>query len=95
MKKIKIEAKMTDKVTGKETTIPGECKQYDSLSEADKDLGVDEKGTSRALTILNMHVKIRALDALRKGTTPSIMKLLKSASPEAKKKVYEALGLKM
>ena len=70
MKEIPIVAKSKDKVTGKVTEVKGTCKQYATLPEASKDMGGDEK----ALAIINMHVKIRALDALRGGTTPSLMK---------------------
>ncbi len=90
MKEIAIIAKSTDKLTKKVTEVKGMCKQYATLSEASKDAG----GEDKVLAIYNMHVKIRALDALRKGTTPSLMKAYKGASVEAQKKIMELLGLK-
>ena len=89
MKEVDIVAKAKDKVTGKVTETKGKCKQFGTLAEASKDFGGDDK----VLAVINMHVKIRALDALRKGTSPSMMKAYKSASPEAQKKIMELLGL--
>ncbi|MEM2125009.1 MAG: hypothetical protein QXQ53_01265 [Candidatus Methanosuratincola sp.] len=90
MKEIEIVAKAKDKLTGKMTEIKGKCKQYASLNEAVKDMGGEEK----VLAIVNMHVKIRALDSLRRGSTPSVFKAFKTASPEAQKKIMEILGIK-
>jgi hypothetical protein len=87
-KEIEIVAKSKDK-DGKVTEIKGKCKQYTTVVEASKDLGGDDK----LLTIVNMHVKIRALDALRKGSgPPSLTKLFKNASPEAQQKIMDLLA---
>ena len=90
MKEIPIVAKSKDQVTGKETETKGTCKQYATLAEVSKDMG----GEDKVLAIVNMHVKIRALDGLRKGTTPSLMKAFKGASSDAQKKIMELLGIK-
>jgi hypothetical protein len=94
-KEIDIIAKVTDKtVKGadgkfKVTEIKGKCVQYASVSEAVKAM-TEEK----ALAVINMHVKIRALDALRGGSSPSLSKMFKTASPEAQAKIKALLGLK-
>ena len=93
MKEVNIEAKQdTGKVdaAGKKvyTAVPGKCKQYATTAEAIKDL--TEEAT---LGIINMHVKIRALDGLRKGTSVSLMKMFKTASPEAQEKIKKLLGM--
>lgn len=90
MTNIEITAKSTDKVTGKVTEVKGQCKRYDTLTEASKDMG----GDGKVLAIVNMHIKIRALDALRSGTTPSLTKSYKAASASAQKKVMEILGMR-
>ena len=96
MKEIAIQAKSVDKVTKKETTFDGKCKQYDTVAEAIKDMTAKDtpgSGEKTVLAIVNMQVKIRALDALRKGATPSLMKMFKTASPDAQEKIKKLLGL--
>lgn len=85
MKEIQIVAK-TKGADGKESEIKGTCKQYSNTAEAVKDLTEE-----RVLGIVNMQVKIRALDALRKGTSVSIAKLFKGASKEAQDKIKALL----
>jgi len=87
-KEIPIVAKLTDKVTKKVTEIAGKCVQYANTAEAIKAM-TEEK----VLQVINMHVKIRALDALRGGASPSLTKMFKTASPEAQEKIKKLLGL--
>ena len=89
MRMIPIEAKSIDKATNKATAIAGEAKQFANIAEAVKDYG----GEDKVLAIINMHTKIRALDALRKNASPSLMKMFKSASPEAQEKIKKLLGM--
>ena len=88
-KEIAIVAKSKDKATGKVTEIPGKCVQYVNMAEAVKGLG----GEEHALNIINMQVKIRALDGLRNASSPSFNKLFSTASPEAQEKIRKLLGL--
>ncbi len=90
-KEIEIVAKSTDKVTKKVTETKGKCVQYATLAEAVKGFGED--GEKKVLAIVNMQVKIRALDALRAGTSTSITSLYKNASPEAQEKIKKLLGM--
>jgi len=89
MRMIPIEAKSIDKATNKVTVTAGEAKQFANIAEAVKDYG----GEDKVLAIINMHTKIRALDALRKNASPSLMKMFKSASPEAQEKIKKLLGM--
>lgn len=96
MKSIAIEAKQdtgTKDAAGKVVykSIAGTCNQYESVAEAVKTM---EGGEKTVLAIVNMHVKIRALDALRKGSSVSVGKLYKAASPEAQAKINALLGIK-
>lgn len=86
MKEIEIVAKSKG-ADGKEVATPGKCQQYANVAEA-----VKAMTEATVLNVINMHVKIRALDALRKGTTPSILKAFKSASPEAQARIMALLA---
>jgi hypothetical protein len=90
MKEIQIVAKAKDKATGQVKEIKGKCPQYETVAEAVKAMG----GEDKVLAIVNMNVKVRALDSLRKGAKPSLLKAFKTASPEAQKRIMEILGIK-
>ena len=98
MKEIEIVAKSKEKdpVTGKQVEKEvgkGKCPQYDTLKEAVAAFGDD--GEKKVLAIVNMQVKIRALDALRAGTssgTMALAKMIKGASPEAQAKIMALLA---
>lgn len=60
MQKLTTEVKKDDKVIGVAT-----FERYDSVEEAENDLGTDDEGNSKLLKLINSTVKQRACNAVR------------------------------
>ena len=90
----KVEAKTTEKQADgtkvQKVVATGEANLFDTVKEAREKLGEE-----RTLSIINTQIKIRTLDALRKGTSPTaqINAALKNASPEVLEQAKKLLGL--
>lgn len=78
-------------VVKKGQKIVGKCKQYDSLAEAEKDLGKLKDGSSVALMLLNSAVEERERRRLRRIGPVSLAKLISRASDEVKLKILNFL----
>jgi hypothetical protein len=94
MKEVEITATTGTKKDGDIKEIKGVCKQYDSLDEAEIELGTDTAGQSKALILLNRAVKTEALNQLRAGSAgPSLNTQLSKLKKENPAKFDEAMAV--
>ena len=95
MKDIEIKAHSGSEKNGDLKEFVGSCKQYDTLKEADLEMGKDSLGHSKALAALNMAVKTIALNGLRAQTDPELLavkKRIQAALKNNPQKLIEALA---
>ena len=98
MKEIEIKATTGSEKDGTKKEFVGSCKQYESLKEADLDLGKDSLGHSKALAALNAQILTMARNGLRTNTDPEVSEMKKrlmaaiKGNPQKLKEAMEYLA---